>query len=46
MNIRQNPQRRNSLIWAGIIIIFIPFITNMDGFDGGFATACLFFSLH
>ena len=42
MDIRNNPPRRTSLIGTGvilvgIIIIFIPSITGMDGFDGGFA---------
>ncbi len=42
MKSRNNPQRRNALIWTGIalvgvIIIFLPGIIGMDGFKGGFA---------
>jgi hypothetical protein len=42
MNIKNNPPRRTALIWTGIIIvgiivIFIPGLTGMDGFNGGFA---------
>jgi hypothetical protein len=42
MNIKNNPPRRTALIWTGIIIvgiivIFIPGFTGMDGFNGGFA---------
>ncbi len=42
MDIKNNPPRRTALIWLGIavigiIIIFIPGIVGMDGFDGGFA---------
>lgn len=42
MNIRNNPPRRTALVWTGIIligiiIIFIPAMTGMDGFNGGFA---------
>ncbi len=42
MNIKNNPPRRTSLIWigiifVGIIIIFLPSIIGLDGFDGGFA---------
>ena len=38
----KNPLRRTTLIWAaiivvGIIIVFIPAMTGMDGPDGGFA---------
>jgi hypothetical protein len=39
---KDNPPRRNAFIWAGIavigiIIVFIPSIIGLDGFDGGFA---------
>ena len=39
-----NPLRRTTLIWAGIIVIgaiivFIPGLIGMDGFNGGFALA-------
>jgi hypothetical protein len=42
MNIKNNPPRRTSLIWAGILImgilvIFFPTIIGLDGFDGGYA---------
>jgi hypothetical protein len=46
MNIKHNPQRRTSLMWTGvivlgIIIIFIPGIIGLDGFNGGFALSFL-----
>lgn len=42
MEIKKNPPRRTAFIclgiaFIGIIIIFIPGITGMDGFDGGYA---------
>jgi hypothetical protein len=42
MNIKNNPPRRTSLIWvgiliAGILIIFFPTIIGLDGFAGGYA---------
>ena len=42
MNISNNPLRRTALVWTGIIVlgiivIFIPGIIGLDGFDGGFA---------
>lgn len=42
MEIKENPPRRTAYICIGIIIVgifimFIPGITGMDGFDGGFA---------
>jgi hypothetical protein len=42
MNIKNNPPRRTAIVWTciivlGIVIIFIPAIIGMDGFDGGFA---------
>lgn len=46
MEINNNPPRRTALIWSGIILIgifvfFIPSLTGMDGFNGGFALSCL-----
>ncbi|MDD4923641.1 MAG: hypothetical protein PHF74_02240 [Dehalococcoidales bacterium] len=42
MEIKENPPKRTAFIWlgiaiAGIIIIFLPGIIGLDGFDGGFA---------
>ena len=42
LNIKNNPSRRAALIWTGIlilglIIIFIPSMIGLDGFDGGYA---------
>jgi hypothetical protein len=42
MNIKNNPPRRTAMIWlgiliAGILIIFLPSIIGLDGFQGGFA---------
>jgi hypothetical protein len=46
MDINNNPARRTAFIWTGIIlvgiiIIFIPSLTGMDGFNGGFALSFL-----
>jgi hypothetical protein len=46
MNIEHNPPRRTAFIWLGIMLIgiigiFLPSIIGMDGFNGGFALACL-----
>jgi hypothetical protein len=46
MNVQHNPPRRTALVWTGIIIIgiiiiFIPAIIGMDGFQGGFALSFL-----
>jgi hypothetical protein len=46
MNIKNNPPRRSALVWTGImifgiIIIFLPAIIGLDGFDGGFAMSFL-----
>ena len=46
MNIKNNPPRRTAIIWMGILvvgllIIFLPGIIGLDGFDGGFALSCL-----
>jgi hypothetical protein len=42
MEIKENPPKRTAFIWlgiaiAGIIIIFLPAMIGLDGFDGGFA---------
>jgi hypothetical protein len=44
LNIKNNPSRRTALVWTGIlilgvIIIFIPTIIGLDGFDGGYAVS-------
>lgn len=44
MEVKQNPPRRTALVWMGIavlgiIVIFLPGIIGMDGFDGGYAVS-------
>jgi hypothetical protein len=52
MEIKNNPPRRTAVVWMGIavlgiIIIFIPGMVGLDGFDGGYAlsTGGLFVAL-
>jgi hypothetical protein len=48
LNIKNNPSRRTALVWTailllGLIIIFIPPIIGLDGFDGGYAVSTVGF---
>ncbi|MDD3994637.1 MAG: hypothetical protein PHT06_02390, partial [Dehalococcoidales bacterium] len=44
MEVKENPPRRTALIWMGIavigiMVIFLPGIVGMDGFEGGYAVS-------